>query len=122
MFGMTSGDLKHAPDVRRYGKIVPIVTAFAAGARVGSYELLVPIGAGGSKADRANALVQSMEGGPVGPLLYHLLGSDMDAAARWYCEAIEQHEPFAVLYARASLTAPLGSSVHWPGLARMMNL
>jgi len=57
-----------------------------------------------------------------GRVLYHLLCSDIEAAAKWYRTMIERRDPFAVVFAAAPLVQPLRETQHWPALARMMNL
>jgi TolB-like protein len=57
-----------------------------------------------------------------GMIFYHLLRSEIDAAADWYEKSIEQHAPFAVVWAAHSFTKPLRASQRWPALARRMNL
>ena len=51
-----------------------------------------------------------------GRVVYHLLTSELDAAADWYEQMIEERDPFALLYARtpasgacAIITAGLNS-------------
>jgi eukaryotic-like serine/threonine-protein kinase len=57
-----------------------------------------------------------------GRVLYHLLCSDVDAAAKWYRTMIERRDPFAVVFAAAPVAKPLRETRHWPALAQMMNL
>ena len=57
-----------------------------------------------------------------GRVVYHLHTSDLDAAADWYRRMIEQRDPFALVYARASITAPLREHHRWPELAALMKL
>jgi tetratricopeptide (TPR) repeat protein len=59
---------------------------------------------------------------PFGMTLYHLLVSDIDAAADSFENSIDQREPFVVLYARAPVLRPLRESPRWPALAKLMNL
>ncbi len=65
---------------------------------------------------------QAKESAPIGMVVYHMLRSELDAAADWYEKSIEQREPFAVMYARTAFAAPLRASARWPSLAKMMNL
>jgi TolB-like protein/DNA-binding winged helix-turn-helix (wHTH) protein len=58
----------------------------------------------------------------IGMVLYHLLRSELDFAADWYERAIEEHEPFAVVWAVHDFTKPLRASGRWPALAKLMNL
>ena len=57
-----------------------------------------------------------------GRVLYHVLCGDIDAAADWYERAIEEREPFALVFAKGPLTKDFRQSRRWPQLARMMNL
>jgi len=55
-------------------------------------------------------------------VVYHLLTSDLDAAADWYGRMIEHRDPFALVYARASVVEPLRRHPRWPELAARMKL
>ncbi len=57
-----------------------------------------------------------------GRVLYHLLLSELDAAADWYQRMIEQRDPFALVYARAPTTAPLRAHHRWQQLSELMKL
>jgi hypothetical protein len=57
-----------------------------------------------------------------GPVAYYLLTSDLDAAADWYDRMIEARDPFALVYARASIVEPLRGHHRWPALAARMRL
>ena len=75
--------------------------------------------------DRAEALLREMGDSPTpiwGRAWYHLLCSEVDAAAGWYEKMIEARDMFAVVYANSLYTAELRASPHWAKLARMMNL
>ena len=75
--------------------------------------------------ERAEALVEEMGESPTpiwGRTWYHLLCSEIDAAAYWWKKMIEAREMFAPLYANSLYTKELRASPHWPRLARMMNL
>jgi serine/threonine protein kinase len=75
--------------------------------------------------DRADALLREMGDSPTpiwGRAWYHLLCSEVDAAAGWYEKMIEARELFAPVYANSPYTAELRASPHWAKLARMMNL
>ena len=75
--------------------------------------------------DRAAELIRQMGDTPMpvwGRVLYHLLASELDAAADWYEKMIEHREPFAVLFARTPLIEPLRQHPRWPKIAGMMNL
>ena len=56
-----------------------------------------------------------------GMVYFHVLSSNIDAAADSYEKAIEEHEALAV-FGFSELLQPLWSSPRWPKLARMMNL
>ena len=73
--------------------------------------------------ERAERLIQSMQGMiPIGMIVYHLVGGDIDAVIDWYERAIEQRQPMAVLLAAAGYMRRVRSSSRWPKLAKMMNL
>jgi serine/threonine-protein kinase len=75
--------------------------------------------------ERAQALVREMGDLPTplwGRAWYHLICSEVDAAAAWYEKMIEARDPFAVVYANSPYTEQLRASSYWPKLARMMNL
>ena len=57
-----------------------------------------------------------------GRVEYHLMCSEIDAAADWYENVIEERNPFAVVFAKNPLGKALRASPRWPKLARMMNL
>lgn len=74
---------------------------------------------------RAGELIRQMGNEPLpvlGRVIYHVLCSEMDAAADWYEKMIEVRDPFAVIFADGPLFKPLRESPRWPKLARMMNL
>jgi serine/threonine-protein kinase len=75
--------------------------------------------------DRARALIQQMGDTPIpvwGRIMYHLLCSEVDAAADWYEKAIQERDPFAVVFAHAPYGKVLRESPRWPKIAKMMNL
>ena len=74
---------------------------------------------------RARQIVMEMGDSPIplwGRVVYHLLTSDLDAAADWYDRMIEHRDPFALVYARAAVSAPLRAHPRWPELAARMRL
>jgi Flp pilus assembly protein TadD len=75
--------------------------------------------------DRATELIREHGGSPRpvwGRVSYHLLCSEIDAAASWYEVMIEWREPWAAVFASYPLVRPLRGSRHWLRLAQMMNL
>lgn len=75
--------------------------------------------------DRASELLNSM--GPTskplwGRAVYHLLMSELDAAADWYERMIEERDPFALLYARTATVEPLRAHHRWRRLSELMKL
>ena len=75
--------------------------------------------------EQAAALLREMGDSPTplwGRAWYHLIRSEVDAAAAWYEKMIEARDPFAVVYANSPYTEQLRASSYWPKLARMMNL
>lgn len=72
---------------------------------------------------RAQELLANLkEMSPVVLFWYHLLCSDLDAAADYYAKMIERCDAMATFLAAASVLKPLRSCTRWPQLARMMNL
>ena len=57
-----------------------------------------------------------------GRVVFHLLTLALDAAADWYERMIEHRDPFALVYARTSIVAPLRGHHRWPQLAALMQL
>jgi tetratricopeptide (TPR) repeat protein len=53
---------------------------------------------------------------------YHLLCSEIDAAADWYEKVIVEREPYAIFSASAPDCKALRQSARWPKLAKMMNM
>jgi hypothetical protein len=47
---------------------------------------------------------------------------DLNAGADWYERMIEHRDPFALVYARTSIVAPLRGHHRWPELAARMRL
>ena len=75
--------------------------------------------------ERAAALLKELGDSPTpiwGRTWYHLLCSEIDAAADWYEKMINARDLFAVVYANSLYTDELRASPHWAKLARMMNL
>jgi TolB-like protein len=78
----------------------------------------------GEKA-RAEGLIQEMGKAPrpiFGKVLYHVLCGETEPAADWYERAIEQRDPFALVFASGPLLSTIRQTSRWPKLARMMNL
>ena len=74
---------------------------------------------------RAGGLIRQMGEAPrpiVGKVLYHVLCSENEPAADWYQRAIEQRDPFALVFANVPLFGTFRQTSRWPQLARMMNL
>ena len=74
---------------------------------------------------RAHELLCQMGDAPLprwGRVEYHLLCSEIDAAADWYEKMIDVHDPFAVVFAAIPLGKALRQSARWPRLASMMKL
>ena len=73
----------------------------------------------------AEEIIEAMGESPEplwGRVVYHLLTSDLNAAADWYGRMIEHRDPFALVYARASGVEPLRGHPRWPELAARMKL
>jgi serine/threonine-protein kinase len=76
-----------------------------------------------SRADELMQRLHDHSGQPHwGMVLYHLIRSDIDAAAEWIERAIEQRDLMTIIQIRAPLAQPLRSSAHWPALAGRLNL
>ena len=74
---------------------------------------------------RAEGLIREMGEAPqpvIGRVLYHVLCSEMEPAADWYERAIEQRDPFALVFANTPLLSAFRQTSRWQKLARMMNL
>jgi serine/threonine-protein kinase len=75
----------------------------------------------GEKID-ADAVLSNLQS-PSGMFIYHVLCSEMDAAADSLAKAIAQGEVQPLMWFGASdFLRPLRSTLRWPALARMMNL
>jgi serine/threonine-protein kinase len=75
--------------------------------------------------ERAAAILREMAASPQslwGRVYYHLVCSEIDAAAGLYEKMIEQREPFAIVFARSTICSALRESPRWPALAKAMNL
>jgi serine/threonine-protein kinase len=59
---------------------------------------------------------------PVGMALYHVLCGDQEAAADWYERAIEQRDPFALVFADGPLARDLRQTPRWARIAATMKL
>jgi serine/threonine-protein kinase len=75
------------------------------------------------EVDRADQILLKLpETAPAGRVMYHLLCSEIEAAADWYEKEIELRQPTAALWSRAQFVSPLRQSPRWPRLANMLNL
>jgi tetratricopeptide (TPR) repeat protein len=75
--------------------------------------------------DRGEAIMQRLgesRTNAFSRVFFHVLRSEIDRAADWYENAIEQRELFAIICAPAPIIAPLRESPRWPRLAALMNL
>jgi len=78
----------------------------------------------GDKA-RAAELIRQMGDSPkpaISRVLYHILASEIEAAADWYQKSIEERELFALIFSRAPICSDLRQSARWAKLAKSMNL
>jgi TolB-like protein/Tfp pilus assembly protein PilF len=107
------------PEARRFAE-----RAYrAAPWRAGNVGLLAGILARLGEADlRSELLTKLRDMAPSGLLWYHLLCSEIDAAADCFAKMIERREATATWFNRASYFEPVRASSRWPALARMMNL
>jgi tetratricopeptide (TPR) repeat protein len=76
----------------------------------------------GEARQAAEVLAQRPGTTAIGMVMYHLLGGNIDASIEAYSNAIEQRDPFAVLFASAVFLKPLHESPRWQALAHKMNL
>ena len=112
------------------GKRNQAIAAFERAYQVAPWTQLQPAGSpprSGSAARRRAPGSSSKQTGdsplPLwGRVVYHLLTSDLDAAADWYGRMIEHRDPFALVYARAPIVEPLRGHHRWPELAARMKL
>lgn len=75
----------------------------------------------------AEALIQKMGNGeaygaPAALVNYHLLVSEIDAAAKWIEKALAQRDQVVLSYLQFPYARELRQSPRWPALAKMMNL
>jgi serine/threonine-protein kinase len=74
---------------------------------------------------RAEALVREMgpqPRPPMGRVLYHVFCDEFEAAAEWYERAIEERDPFALVFAAVPAFDGFRRSGHWPRIASLMRL
>jgi tetratricopeptide (TPR) repeat protein len=76
---------------------------------------------------RAEELLEKLQPGdaygvPRGLAVYHWLLREFDAEADWIEKAIDQRDPFVLLYLRGLLGRELRSTPRWAGLMRKLNL
>jgi serine/threonine protein kinase len=111
-----------------------------AGAKLGPYETLAPIGAGGMgeaykardpRLGRDMAIKVSAarfserferEAGADGLGLLHICCGEIDPAADWFEKAIEERHPMVSPTLQSAITEPRRASPRWPRLAALMNL
>jgi len=74
------------------------------------------------ESDGADAVLSRLRS-PGGLFIYHVVRSEMEAAADSFAKAIAQGEVQHLMWLGASdFLRPLRSSPRWPALAKMMNL
>jgi adenylate cyclase len=74
---------------------------------------------------RAGVLLAEMGERPSpvwGRVVYHLHLGELEEAAAWYAHAIEERDPFALVYAHAPLTRRLHAHPAWPALRAAMRM
>jgi hypothetical protein len=59
---------------------------------------------------------------PIGRALYHAIVKELNLAAEWYERAIEERDPFALVFAACRPLNALAQTSHWPRLASLMKL
>ena len=96
------------------GPSLPMSTGFLAGAYVRAGDLT-------RGAEMLRALDRTARP-PLGRALYHVIVGQLDLAAEWYERAIEQRDPFVLVFAACSPLNALRQTAHWPRLAGLMKL
>jgi tetratricopeptide (TPR) repeat protein len=96
------------------GPSLPMSTGFLAGAYVRA-------GDSARSAEMARALDHTARP-PIGRALFRVIVGEIDVAARWYERAIEERDPFALVFAACAPLNALRATSHWPRLAGLMNL
>ena len=90
--------------------------------------LLAGILARAGETARADSLIEGIESAqarhnvPSAMVLYHLIRSDINAAADWLQKAIEARDATVVYWLQLPHCKPLRASPRWPKIAAMMNL
>ena len=59
---------------------------------------------------------------PIGMALYHAIVDELDQAADWYARAVEQHDPFTIVFAASPQMAELRKTPRWRDVAALMKL
>jgi hypothetical protein len=59
---------------------------------------------------------------PIGMALYHAIIGELDRAADWYMHAIEQRDPFALVFAADPQLRELRDTPRWRDVAALMKL
>jgi len=73
--------------------------------------------------DEAEPIRQKLETLPPWAMfVYSITVGNVDEAARWFRQSVEQREPYVVISGRSPRFRLLHESPHWPALAQMMNL
>ena len=74
---------------------------------------------------RAAELIREIEDAPrppIGMALYHAIAGELDRAADWYVRAIEQRDPFAIIFAAVPQMRELRETPRWRDVAALMKL
>jgi Flp pilus assembly protein TadD len=74
------------------------------------------------ESERASELLAPLRSHPTRLFTYHVVCSNLDAAADCCEAAIAQCDPFPLLCAEAGFTEPLRQSPRWAAIARKLNL
>ena len=79
----------------------------------------------GGDAARGAELLRELGEAPssaIGRALAHVIAGQLEPAAEWMERAIENRDPFALVFVADKIMRPLRESAHWPRLAALMNL
>ncbi|HUG73354.1 MAG TPA: tetratricopeptide repeat protein, partial [Steroidobacteraceae bacterium] len=79
------------------------------------------------EAERGTEVAQTLGaskayGAAKGLAIFHTVCGNIDLAAGFYEEAIEERDSFVVAFLQGAIGEPLRASRHWPRLAALMNL
>jgi serine/threonine-protein kinase len=89
---------------------------------VGIYAGLLAQAGQSAQGEALMHTLDSRGANPFSRVFFHLLRSEIDAAADWYEKAIDQRELFALICAPSPIFGELRGSRRWPHIAALMNM